>query len=175
MFINGGILLLFVSICLVHQAFSTMYLSLLNQLNDIDDNCSRRELLCKLVRFAVASKRKFLYYLEHTIKFYRIFSPNIFRWFFNSADVYSLMILVHSFCSILFLTCIIFQFDLVSEVGQNLNISILNVEFIFSKSSTLITPYLRLSMRLWSAFWIFMHVAISVKWQSKATWKWAMV
>lgn len=103
------------------------------------------------------------------------FSPNIFRWFFNSADVYSLMILVHSFCSILFLTCIIFQFDLVSEVGQNLNISILNVEFIFSKSSTLITPYLRLSMRLWSAFWIFMNVAISVKWQSKATWKWAMV
>lgn len=52
MFINGGILLLFVSICLIHQAFSRMFLHSLNQLNDIDGiNCTHRELLCKLIRF----------------------------------------------------------------------------------------------------------------------------
>lgn len=37
------------------------------------------------------------------------------RWFIHTAEVYSLIILIHTICSILFLTCIIFQLDLVSK------------------------------------------------------------
>lgn len=51
MFTNGGILLLFVSISLIHQAFSKMFLYSLNELNGIDNNRSRREHICKLIRF----------------------------------------------------------------------------------------------------------------------------
>lgn len=163
MFMNGSILLLFVSICLVHQAFSKMFLNTLNQLNDIELQLCVESYFVSSFNFGVAPKRKFSYCIELTIKFGRVFLSNIFRWFFDSPDVYSLMILVHSICSILFLTCIIFQFDLVSKIGRNSNVSILT------------TPYLLFSMRLWSVFWIFMHVAILAKWPFKAMWKWVTV
>lgn len=116
MFTNGGILLLFVSISLIHQAFSKMFLHSLNELNEMDNNRLRRKFTCKLIRFRSCVKESVDCNLnEHKELLFQCLNCFSFRWFFDTADIYSLIILIHTICSMLFLTCIIFQLDLVSN------------------------------------------------------------
>lgn len=53
---NGAILLLFMSICLHHQAFYRMFEKSVQELDHFDSKRNDEELLCNLIRFHVRSK-----------------------------------------------------------------------------------------------------------------------
>lgn len=79
MFTNGGVLLFFVSICLIHRAFSKMFLHSLKELNGMDNNRSCRELICKLIRFRSRIKESVICVIMNFCR--TIFTRNIFSLF----------------------------------------------------------------------------------------------
>lgn len=92
MWVVGGILSTFIGVCLYHQAFSKYIQSLIDQLNNENRRLGQKELLIDIIQFHNSAKDMFL----------------------QSADVFSIYILILLICYMILLITSIFQLDLVS-------------------------------------------------------------
>ncbi|XP_055305901.1 odorant receptor 22c-like [Sitodiplosis mosellana] len=90
---NGSLLLLFISMCLHHEAFLKRFQQEMSKFDHTLENTKHRDILCKLVRFHIITK----------------------EWFLQSADTYRHFVLVQLISSVIFLACIVFQLDLQSK------------------------------------------------------------
>lgn len=66
-FVNGTLVLLFIAICLHHQAFYAMHQHLLDAFDRVDERRNNKEHLCKLIDFQVAIRRYEQFILEFLI------------------------------------------------------------------------------------------------------------
>ncbi|XP_055307926.1 odorant receptor 85c-like [Sitodiplosis mosellana] len=87
---NGTVVILFVSICLHHQAHFKIFQKSLTKLNGPGENRNDATLLRALIQF----------------------HGSAMNWFMASAQVHSGYILVQLLCSMLMMACVIFQMDL---------------------------------------------------------------
>lgn len=55
--INGAVLLIFVSICLHHQAFYEMFLHSINEFERLKNKQNGKQQLCKVIDFHTTTKR----------------------------------------------------------------------------------------------------------------------
>lgn len=118
--LNGATLVLFISLCLHHRAFYRIFDSIAMKLEKPDKFRNVPDILNEMVRFHISVKglvnTKFIQKLEfHKFCAFSlcVFVP--FRWFLESAAVYSPFVLIQLICCMIFLACCVFQMDLVRE------------------------------------------------------------
>ena len=110
---NGAFLLLFISICLHHWAFYKMFQKSLKALDRHDNIRKTKEHIHHLVEFYILIKE---WVWQRNAEHFNLNYSNAFSfpsWFLESAKVYSHIVLIQLACSMLFLSCILFQLDLV--------------------------------------------------------------
>lgn len=111
---NGIFVALFVSICLHHRAFYRMYECLVQRLDEPDNSRSDQEILREIVDLQVLTK-EWVSILTHLFSEQAIIELNCCRffprWFFESAEAYSQIIMIQIIGSMLSLAGGIFGFD----------------------------------------------------------------
>lgn len=88
--------------------------------------------------------KKYFFYFWNKINFSWNNANNLISWFLESAKVYSSFILIQLICSMISMTCVVFQLDLV-----NINLYILNKLFKWNCSISIIKTFLyRISSKM---------------------------
>ncbi|XP_031634736.1 odorant receptor 42b-like [Contarinia nasturtii] len=87
---TGSVLCLFMSMSWHHEAFLYIFRHSTRKLELIRDEKHANDIVCNLVRFHIVVK----------------------EWFLESANVYSSFILIQLICSMISMTCVVFQLDL---------------------------------------------------------------
>lgn len=109
--------MLFIGICLHHQAFFKIFHHGVSKLNQPDESQNDAELLRKLVQFRVLVKEcvlpRKIFPLGNEFIFNQFKSKWISSFFLESADVYSPYILCHLVGTMIYFAVAVFQLDLV--------------------------------------------------------------
>lgn len=113
MICNAPIILLFISICLHHQAFYKIFQHSLNKLDLPDKNINNRKFICDLVRFHTSVTEYVNLKKKHLNNEKFIMMSFFFSWFSYTANVYSLFIVILLICNTINLSCALFQLDAV--------------------------------------------------------------
>lgn len=132
--VNGSFLLLFVSICFHHRAFHEMFEHSTKQLGKFGESRNDLERLCRLVQFHTTIKEcveihfHFFFHLVIDIINWRLINLRVFSklnlifkyfsWFQVTANLYSNYIFVHLICDMLFMSGVLFEFDMVTIFSQ---------------------------------------------------------
>lgn len=112
---TGLLILLYISMCLNHRAFYHIFKHSICVLNSFEQNRNDMELLGEIIHFHNLVKQ-WVYHGLGTVCMVdkSNFQLRIgFRWFLDSANVYSPFIMAQMFMSMIMLTCVIFQIDLI--------------------------------------------------------------
>lgn len=148
LFIYGTNVLLFIAMCLHHRAFSQMYEHSLLKLEFVAKKPNNKQFLCHLIDFHSTVKR-FVRLVANIFPFnWNIFYTSyIYSWMLQSAEVYSPFVLVQLVCLTISISCIVFQFDMVTECQLFQSMFVQNVLFFNSATSTF-------------GFWHYHHVDV---------------
>lgn len=123
-FMNGVVFLLFISMCLHHQAFYRMLKHSLNAFDYPNEKRNDKRMLCKLIRFYNTVREWVTHFFqkkfrEKTVKkiwhLKIIYSPHLFfSWFSLSAQIYQLFLFVEIVSSMLLLSISLLSLDQVN-------------------------------------------------------------
>lgn len=108
--------LLFVSICLYLRAFSRIFRHFVYELNRNEANRNNKDRLCRLIRFHNEAK-EWVHHCNNNSNFISYFQTN-FRFFVDSADVFSIIILIQLFSNIAILSGNVLFLDLVNNINS---------------------------------------------------------
>lgn len=111
LFVTGIVILLFIAMCLHHQAFYQMYCHSLQKFECIITKQNHKKHLCELIRFHVSAKRLVAIFFIET--FVTDFNFIQISWMLISAEAYSLFMLVKLIVLTVCIGIIFFMFDMV--------------------------------------------------------------
>lgn len=109
---NVVFLTFFVAICEYHQAFLHYLKALLKEIKNVKDKSQVKVLLCDIIHFNISSKRYIVLFASLQCASTQFLK--IFRFFWETSDVYSLILLTQMLCIVLHMTCSVFQMDMVT-------------------------------------------------------------
>lgn len=113
MLLNGTFSLLFVFFCFNHQAFYEQFRHMLNKMNNLNGNSSKKANLCELIIHNNMTKK----YVKIAFNsFYNLILLHS-SFLHSSADVYSQFIMIDLICRMLMLSFAVYQLDLVKNLN----------------------------------------------------------
>lgn len=116
-FFNGTLVLLFIAICLHHEAFFKMHQHLLHNLDKVDKSRNNKKFLCKLINFQVSIRRYAgLNFNQFNSLSFQIIFHSSNSWMMDSVDAYSPFVLLQLVCLTICIACVIFGLDLVKFI-----------------------------------------------------------
>lgn len=114
-FTNGSLLMLFVSICLHHKIFFKTFRNAVQRLDSPEEITDQKKFFCELIQFHNLTKGQ--PFLQQAIQFIIIIMiisiEFIFRWFLETAELYSPYLMIQLISSTVFLATVTFELDLV--------------------------------------------------------------